>query len=219
MSEKDSCKFFIWPLSLVFVDLPEELREVALVATTTPEEPMNLELTSIETFHHGGIKGKLWISWKKVARRRRCWPWIGFLPILLLFLQIFTMELSWLITLMTIIGKSSSQFSQHIRTIINLRRTETNKRLGGVSKTPDHNEFVHLAQTYTKNHPYMEDASKVKEVKESSNPDKAASLNNSASRFVSTGGSLRTVWPMGLIGTRSPGACKTLITILATPWR
>ncbi len=105
------------------------------------------------------------------------------------------MELSWLITLMTIIGKSSSQFSQHIRTIINLRRTETNKRLGGVSKTPDHNEFVHLAQTYTKNHPYMEDASKVKEVKESSNPEKTIlnNLNNSASRFVSTGGSLRTV--------------------------
>lgn len=30
-----------------------------------------------------------------------------------------------------------------------------------MSQTPDHEEFVHLAKTYSKHHPYMEDASEV----------------------------------------------------------
>ena len=30
----------------------------------------------------------------------------------------------------------------------------------GVAKTPDHEVFVHLAKTYTSNHPYMSDATR-----------------------------------------------------------
>ena len=40
-------------------------------------------------------------------------------------------------------------------------RSSEAKRKGGVSRTPDHDVFVHLAKTYTKNHPYMQDTTKV----------------------------------------------------------
>ena len=40
-------------------------------------------------------------------------------------------------------------------------RTSASRRRGGVSETPDHDVFVHLAKTYASNHPYMEDTSKV----------------------------------------------------------
>lgn len=39
-------------------------------------------------------------------------------------------------------------------------RTGDARKTGGVSRTPDHDVFVHLAKTYTSNHPYMEDTSK-----------------------------------------------------------
>jgi len=40
-------------------------------------------------------------------------------------------------------------------------RSSADRKKGGVSRTPDHDVFVHLAKTYTSNHPYMEDTSKV----------------------------------------------------------
>ena len=38
-------------------------------------------------------------------------------------------------------------------------RSSASRRRGGVSVTPDHDVFVHLAKTYASNHPYMEDTS------------------------------------------------------------
>jgi carboxypeptidase D len=38
-------------------------------------------------------------------------------------------------------------------------RSPDKQKSGGVSKTPDHDVFYHLATSYTSNHPYMEDTS------------------------------------------------------------
>ena len=39
-------------------------------------------------------------------------------------------------------------------------RTEADRQTRGISKTPDHDVFLHLAKTYTYNHKYMNDTSR-----------------------------------------------------------